>query len=175
MAATTDARLSSRNRSRSPSVCVTCLPKEEHPNRPFWYFGCFSVRSMLRASVKSKMVSLDEKFTAAVDVVQKLPKEGPVSSSNEQKLKFYSLYKQATIGDINTERPGMFSFVEKAKWDAWKAREGTSQADAKAQYVEVLLAMFDDIGTQINVGEWVNGPDLDPSIKQNLILLGKVF
>lgn len=121
------------------------------------------------------MPSLDERFQAAVNVVQKLPKEGPVSTSNEQKLKFYSLYKQATVGDVNTQRPGMFSFVEKAKWDAWKEREGTLQNDAKEQYIEALLSMFDDIGKQLNVTEWVNGPDLDPSIKQNLEILGKTF
>lgn len=77
-------------------------------------------------------MSLDERFQAAVEIVQKLPKEGkvvggewvltpllvsgPVSSSNDQKLKFYSLYKQATIGDVNTERPGFLNFVERAKW-----------------------------------------------------------
>lgn len=59
--------------------------------------------------------------------------------------------------------------------DAWKAREGTNQTDAKEQYIEVLLAMFDEIGKEINVTEWVNGPDLDPSVKANLILLGKSF
>ncbi|KAE9551140.1 hypothetical protein FO519_005649 [Halicephalobus sp. NKZ332] len=121
------------------------------------------------------MPSLDERFQAAVAVVQNLPKEGPVSTSNDQKLKFYSLFKQATIGDVNTERPGMFSFIEKAKWDAWKAREGTSQSDAKEQYIEAILAMFDEIGKEINVTEWVSGPGLDPSVKANLIVLGKSF
>uniref|UniRef100_A0AC34RPC4 ACB domain-containing protein n=1 Tax=Panagrolaimus sp. JU765 TaxID=591449 RepID=A0AC34RPC4_9BILA len=121
------------------------------------------------------MPTLDEKFQAAVSIVQNLPKEGPVSTSNDQKLKFYSLFKQATIGDVNTPRPGLFSFVEKAKWDAWKAREGTNQTEAKEQYIEALMAMFDDIGKAINVTEWVNGPDLDPSIKANLIILGKTF
>lgn len=62
------------------------------------------------------MPSLDEQFQAAVEIVQKLPKDGPVSPSNNQKLEFYSLFKQATIGDVNTERPGFFSLVEKAKW-----------------------------------------------------------
>ena len=104
-------------------------------------------------------MSLDERFNAAVEIIQKLPKEGPVSTSNEQKLQFYSLFKQATIGDVNTERPGMFSFIEKAKWwvqkelqkywtlsrDAWKAVEGTSSEDAKEQYIKVLLEMFDKI------------------------------
>ena len=33
---------------------------------------------------------------------------------------------QATVGDTNTARPGMMDFTGKAKWDAWKAQEGTS-------------------------------------------------
>ena len=28
--------------------------------------------------------------------------------SNEEKLVFYGLFKQATVGDVNIERPGMF-------------------------------------------------------------------
>ncbi|KAI1716421.1 acyl coA binding protein domain-containing protein [Ditylenchus destructor] len=117
-------------------------------------------------------MSLDERFQAAVTIVQKLPKDGPVQTSNEQKLKFYSLFKQATIGDVNTERPGFFSIVEKAKWDAWKSLEGTSSDEAKEKYVEALLEMFDEIGSQVNVGDWLNGSELDPVIKTNLELLG---
>jgi acyl-CoA-binding protein len=36
--------------------------------------------------------------------------------TNEQKLKFYSLYKQGTIGKCNIPKPGMLEFVEKSKW-----------------------------------------------------------
>ena len=55
--------------------------------------------------------------------------------SNEDKLEFYGLYKQATVGDVNTERPGMFDPKGKAKWDAWEAKKGMSSDDAKAAYV----------------------------------------
>ena len=55
--------------------------------------------------------------------------------SNDDKLDFYALFKQATVGDVNTERPGMLDMKGKAKWDAWKAKEGMSQDDAKAAYV----------------------------------------
>ena len=54
---------------------------------------------------------------------------------NNDKLEFYALYKQGTIGDVNTERPGMLDLKGKAKWDAWKAKEGMSQDDAKAAYI----------------------------------------
>lgn len=58
--------------------------------------------------------------------------------------------------------------------DAWKKVEGTSKDAAKEKYIETLLAMFDTIGETINVSEWLNGKDLDPSIKANLAKLGKV-
>ncbi|KAG8993998.1 hypothetical protein FRB90_000551 [Tulasnella sp. 427] len=78
------------------------------------------------------------KFEKAVAIIQGLPKDGPVQPSQDDQLQFYSLYKQATIGDVNTTRPGMLDFTGKAKWDAWKAREGTSKADAENKYVELL-------------------------------------
>jgi diazepam-binding inhibitor (GABA receptor modulating acyl-CoA-binding protein) len=33
--------------------------------------------------------------------------DGPVQPTQSDQLKFYGLYKQATIGDVNTSRPGM--------------------------------------------------------------------
>ncbi|XP_016424075.1 acyl-CoA-binding protein isoform X2 [Sinocyclocheilus rhinocerous] len=50
-------------------------------------------------------------------------------------LEIYSLYKQATVGDVNTARPGMLDFTGKAKWDAWEAKKGMSQDDALKAYI----------------------------------------
>jgi diazepam-binding inhibitor (GABA receptor modulator, acyl-CoA-binding protein) len=61
--------------------------------------------------------------------------------TNEQKLDLYSLFKQATVGDVNTDRPGMLDFKGKAKWDAWKAKEGMDQDTAKQAYVDFLTAL----------------------------------
>ncbi|CAJ0609090.1 unnamed protein product [Cylicocyclus nassatus] len=117
-------------------------------------------------------MSLDERFDAAVTIIQKLPKEGPVSTSNEQKLEFYSLFKQATIGDVNTDRPGIFSLVERKKWDAWNAVKGVSKEEAKERYIKALLTMFDKIENEIDMDTWLN-KECDPIIKTNLALLGK--
>ena len=117
------------------------------------------------------MSTLDEKFQAAVDIVQKLPKEGPLQTSNDQKLKFYSLFKQAIVGNVNTARPGIFSIVERKKWDAWKEVENMSADEAKSKYIEALLEMFDNAGEQVNISDWLT--KIDPSIKENLALLGK--
>jgi len=47
-----------------------------------------------------------------------------VSSTYDEKLKNYGIYKQATIGDCNTDHLGFFEIKGKAKWDAWSARKG---------------------------------------------------
>uniref|UniRef100_A0A8C6UXC1 Acyl-CoA-binding protein n=1 Tax=Neogobius melanostomus TaxID=47308 RepID=A0A8C6UXC1_9GOBI len=43
--------------------------------------------------------------------------------ADDEMLKIYSLYKQASVGDVNTARPGMLDFTGKAKWDAWRSRK----------------------------------------------------
>eukprot|EP00341_Mesodinium_pulex_P009111 CAMPEP_0116956148 /NCGR_PEP_ID=MMETSP0467-20121206/43129_1 /TAXON_ID=283647 /ORGANISM="Mesodinium pulex, Strain SPMC105" /LENGTH=65 /DNA_ID=CAMNT_0004642503 /DNA_START=87 /DNA_END=280 /DNA_ORIENTATION=- len=58
--------------------------------------------------------------------------------TDNQKLRSYGLYKQVTIGDVNTDRPGMFSMVERAKWDAWKECEGMETEAAEAAYLELV-------------------------------------
>lgn len=54
---------------------------------------------------------------------------------------FYGLFKQATVGDVNTPKPGMMQFVEKAKWTAWESNKGKSSEQAKKEYVEAFFAV----------------------------------
>jgi acyl-CoA-binding protein len=42
--------------------------------------------------------------------------EGTFQPSNEMKLTFYGLYKQATVGPCKEPRPSMFYYVNRAKW-----------------------------------------------------------
>lgn len=71
--------------------------------------------------------------------------------SNEDKLAFYSLYKQATLGQVSGSRPSMFDVVGRAKYDAWAAHGAMSKEDAAAEYVELLDVMY---------AEWRNWPML---------------
>lgn len=54
---------------------------------------------------------------------------------DDQKLQFYGLYKQCTIGDINTKQPWAINMVAKAKWDAWKNFEGFPKESAMKAYI----------------------------------------
>jgi acyl-CoA-binding protein len=50
-------------------------------------------------------------------------------------LRLYALYKQASSGDAQGERPGAMDFVARAKWDAWAAMRGQDSAHAMAAYI----------------------------------------
>lgn len=59
--------------------------------------------------------------------------------SNENLLKLYSLFKQATEGDVNIEKPtNMFDFKGIAKFNAWEELKGTSKEEAMQQYVNFV-------------------------------------
>ncbi|KAL4635394.1 enoyl-CoA delta isomerase 2, mitochondrial isoform X1 [Arapaima gigas] len=60
---------------------------------------------------------------------------------NEVKLKIYALFKQATQGPCNMPKPSMLDFVNKAKWDAWKALGTVSQEEARQKYVELITSL----------------------------------
>ncbi|KAI3485316.1 hypothetical protein L1887_51430 [Cichorium endivia] len=77
-----------------------------------------------------------------VDMVQSLPKSGPIQTSYEEKLALYSLYKQATEGDVSSKRPGMLDMLGRAKWDAWSKVSGLPPRDAKQMYVESMLRIL---------------------------------
>lgn len=58
---------------------------------------------------------------------------------NDILLQLYSLYKQATEGDVNGEAPSNpFDFVNKAKYDAWTEQKGKSSAEAMQQYIDLV-------------------------------------
>ena len=58
-------------------------------------------------------------------------------------LELYALYKQATIGDTSTERPGFFDFVGKAKWDAWNSHKGTTKENAEKGYITLVQSLVE--------------------------------
>jgi acyl-CoA-binding protein len=49
------------------------------------------------------------------------------------------LYKQGSIGDVNTEAPSNpFDFVGKAKYESWASLKGKSSTDAMTEYIELV-------------------------------------
>ena len=83
------------------------------------------------------MTDLERQFEQAVADSKALT-ERP---DNMTLLQLYALYKQATSGDVDGERPGFTDMVGRAKWDAWNALKGTTADDAMQRYI----ALVDDL------------------------------
>lgn len=80
-------------------------------------------------------MDLKQQFEEAVATSKSLSQK----PSNETLLQLYSLYKQGTEGDINTDPPAnAFDFVAKAKYDAWAALKGKSKEDSMKAYVALV-------------------------------------
>jgi len=80
-------------------------------------------------------MELKELFEQAAADSKSLP-ERP---SNDTLLQLYSLYKQATEGDVNSEPPSNpFDFVNKAKYEAWAALKGKSKDAAMKEYTALV-------------------------------------
>lgn len=59
--------------------------------------------------------------------------------SNDTLLQLYSLYKQATEGDINIDPPANpFDFVSKAKYEAWAGLKGKTKETAMQEYIQLV-------------------------------------
>ena len=78
-------------------------------------------------------MDLKEQFEASIDKAK-----GLSNQSNETLLELYSLFKQATIGDVEGDRPAGFDFRGAAKYDAWAKRRGMSNDDAMQAYIELV-------------------------------------
>ena len=75
-----------------------------------------------------------ELFEQAAGAAKSLP-ERP---DDNTMLQLYALYKQGSSGDVEGDKPGFFDFVGAAKYEAWEKLKGTSEDDARAQYVELV-------------------------------------
>ncbi|KAM9722776.1 acyl-CoA-binding domain-containing protein 7 isoform 2-T2 [Menidia menidia] len=117
-----------------------CLPDKYCIDQLCCYYNCsYPPRAELPASTK---MSLEAEFKTVAEDVKKV-KTRP---SNDELLILYGLYKQALVGDINTDRPGGLDATGKAKWDAWDSRKGMSKDDAMSTYVKHAKEMIGKYG-----------------------------
>ncbi len=83
------------------------------------------------------MATTKAAFEAAVAASKQLPEK----PGNSTLLKIYSLYKQATEGDVEGKRPGFTDLVGRAKYDAWAAVKGKGKTEAMQEYVELIESL----------------------------------
>ena len=85
-------------------------------------------------STEASVVSDNAAFNRAAEQVRSLK----TKPTDTQLLKLYALFKQGTVGDVNTERPSFLDFKGKAKWDTWSEQKGKSKEAAQKEYIEYV-------------------------------------
>ncbi|GAM19599.1 hypothetical protein SAMD00019534_027740 [Acytostelium subglobosum LB1] len=82
-------------------------------------------------------MSTKAQFEQAAEDVKKLTK----SPSNEEKLKLYGLYKQATAGNNTASRPWAVQLEACAKHDAWTAEKDKACETCYQEYVDLVKVL----------------------------------
>jgi acyl-CoA-binding protein len=83
-------------------------------------------------------MDVKQKFEAASKRVHTLT----YKPSNDNLLKLYSLYKQATVGNVTGNAPGLFDVKGRAKYNAWKSLSGKPTATAMTEYITLVDSLF---------------------------------
>ena len=88
-------------------------------------------------------VQLNQNFEIAINIVNNLKKR----PTDTELLNVYKLFKQAKLGNNDTDEPSMLSFAKKAKWSAWKEVYGMSKEDAMQNYINLAMELFNKYGS----------------------------
>ena len=84
-------------------------------------------------------MTLEEQFEEASRRVHTLSQR----PSNDILLDLYSYHKQASVGDVHGEKPGMFDFINAAKYNAWASKKGLTREQAMQNYVDLVNSLFE--------------------------------
>ena len=84
-------------------------------------------------------------FEKAAEAIKKSG-EQKIKMSNDELKQIYSLYKQGTVGDNTTAKPGMLDFKGKAKWEAWNSQNGKSKEEAQQEYISFAKVVLNKHG-----------------------------
>lgn len=81
----------------------------------------------------------DLEFNESIKIIRTLTKR----PTNEELLKLYGIYKQATEGNNNTNGPVVINIKERSKWNAWYSLRGLSRRLAKMQYNQFVRELME--------------------------------
>lgn len=92
---------------------------------------------------------LEEEFTRATKYIERSHDQ----FEQKELLKFYGLFKQATVGKCNVPKPGIFNMTGRAKWTAWSELGDLSKDDAMRGYIRQLASLKADWDQQQGEGD----------------------
>jgi len=81
---------------------------------------------------------LEQSFEISINIVNNLNNR----PSDDELLKNYAYYKQATIGNNTTDEPSIFNFTIKKKWDAWTSVKNMDTNIAMQYYIYLAIDLY---------------------------------
>jgi len=87
--------------------------------------------------------NVEETFNLAANFIQMHYHRLTMFNKNDL-LKFYSFYKQATVGVLDKQsqpRPSFFKLQERAKYDAWSSLGSMDKEQAMNSYIDLLTQL----------------------------------
>lgn len=88
------------------------------------------------------------KFEVAANAIKESGKQG-AKMTDDELLQIYGLFKQATVGDNNTDKPGILDPKGRKKHDAWTANKGKSKEQAEAEYVALAVTLLNKYKVEV--------------------------
>ncbi|GAB9466989.1 hypothetical protein Gpo141_00004349 [Globisporangium polare] len=94
-----------------------------------------------RREEESSLRGYEHEFERAAEELRAAVASKRAFVSDAQKIKLYSLFKQATEGDCAKPQPSAFQPVERAKWNGWQSLQGMAVTVAKRRYVLQVIEL----------------------------------
>lgn len=86
-------------------------------------------------------------FDNAAKAIKDSGKEPGIQKiTNDEKLALYGLFKQGTVGDVNTAQPSALQLEANAKWGAWNKNKGKGKEQAQNEYIELVKTLLTKYG-----------------------------
>jgi len=86
------------------------------------------------------MSDLEINFQKTVECIKTLSQD----LSNEELLELYGLYKQATLGNNNTNKPSIFNYKGLKKWQSWTSFKDITSDMAKTKYILLVQKLVNE-------------------------------
>eukprot|EP00927_Polykrikos_kofoidii_P053938 TRINITY_DN48452_c0_g1_i1.p1 TRINITY_DN48452_c0_g1~~TRINITY_DN48452_c0_g1_i1.p1 ORF type:complete len:420 (+),score=43.24 TRINITY_DN48452_c0_g1_i1:163-1260(+) len=86
----------------------------------------------------------ERSFVDATNAYTQAKRAGEIRVTRDVDSSLYSLYKQATVGDLNVPRPSAWRRKSRARWQAWSALQGMGQAVAMERYARLVEDIRDN-------------------------------
>lgn len=104
-----------------------------------YYYSSWFLPSSPLKYVNCTFKDVNRPTNLQADTVSNLSKR----PSDDELLQLYGLYKQATVGDNDTAKPGVFDLKGKYKWQAWEDLKGTTQEEAEQKYIALATELIE--------------------------------